>query len=350
MVDQNLHTRDRQRFQQHLTSVFKVSLCHGLPMPKSMRAFAALAQGPLQNCKVLDLPTPEPGPGEIRVRVVSATFNPADAKTILGKTGMLHAKEFPLIMGYDFSGVVDALGAGVTDLQIGSEVFGMLAYSRRTRFGSLAEYTVVPARWVAEKPAYIDHDTAAALATSGLTALQGLRDIGRMKEGNRVLVTGSSGGVGSLTIGLVRALKGKSDAITSTGGAELARTVGADTIVDRSAPNFLSSLHGPYQIVYDAAAKYSMRTFRRLLARGGTYVTTLPTLTMIGDVLASPFLRRRIRLAMVKPSRSDLLALAGFVKDGLVVPIANRVSLEQAAAALADFYNHGARGKVVVRI
>jgi NADPH:quinone reductase-like Zn-dependent oxidoreductase len=319
-------------------------------MSKTMRAFAATAIGPIQNCKVMDLPIPEPGPGDVRIRVISAAFNPADAKTILGKTGLLHAKGFPLVMGYDVSGVVDALGAGVEDLHIGAEVFGMLAYSRRTQFGSLAEYTIVPARWLAEKPAHLDHDTAAALATAGLTALQGLRGPGRLKEGNRVLVTGSSGGVGALAIGVVRAVGGKADAITSTGGAKLARIVGAETVVDRSAPDFLSSLNGPYQIVYDAAAAYSMRTFRRVLAKGGTYVTTLPTLTLPLDVLTAPFLRRRIRLVMVKPSRADLLTLADFTKQGLVVPIAERVPLANAATALADYHAHGARGKIVVRI
>jgi NADPH:quinone reductase len=319
-------------------------------MQKTMRALAANANGPIEQCVVTDLPIPIPGPGEVRVRVASAALNPADAKTILGKTSLLHAKTFPLVMGYDFSGVVDALGPNVADFSVGADVFGMLPYSSKTRFGSLAEYTILPARWLAEKPAYLDHDTAAALATAGLTALQGLRGSGRMKEGNRVLVTGSSGGVGSLVIGVVRALGGKSDAITSTGGAELARRVGAETVVDRSASDFLSSLNGPYQIVYDAAAAYSMRTFRRVLAKNGTYVTTLPTRSLPGDLLVSPFLRRRVRLVRVKPSRADLLVLARFVEHGLVVPIATRVPLADAAAALANYHAHGARGKVVIRI
>lgn len=318
-------------------------------MPNTMRALAASALGPIEACKVIELPIPEPGPGQARVRIVSAALNPADAKTILGRTSMLHAKGFPLVMGYDLSGVVDAVGAGV-DLPVGTAVFGMLAYSRRTRFGSLAEYTVLPARWLAEKPATIDHDVAAAAATAGLTALQGLRGSGRMKAGDRVLVTGASGGVGALVVGLAHALGGQADAITSHGGMELARSLGAQVVLNRGAPNAFDALVGPYAIVYDAAAAYSLRGFRRVLAAGGTYVTTLPTTALPMDLLAAPFLRRRLRLVMVKPSRDDLTTLARFIAGGLKVPIAARVPLAGAAAALADHHDHGARGKVVVRI
>jgi NADPH:quinone reductase-like Zn-dependent oxidoreductase len=318
-------------------------------MPKTMRAFAASERGPIENCRVIDLPIPEPGPGEARVRIVSAALNPADAKTILGKTGMLHAKGFPLVMGYDLSGVVDAVGAGV-DLPVGAEVFGMLAYGRRTRFGSLAEYTILPAAWLAEKPAAIDHDTAAAVATAGLTALQALRGSGRMQAGDRVLVTGASGGVGALVIGVARALGGKADAITSHGGMDLARSLGAENVVDRADANFVEALKGPYAIVYDAAAAYSMRMFRHALTAGGTYITTLPTSAIVGDFLASPFLRRRVRMVMVKPSGTDLATLARFLCDGLKVPIASRVPLDQTATALSDFHRHGARGKIVVRV
>jgi NADPH:quinone reductase-like Zn-dependent oxidoreductase len=200
-------------------------------MPSTMRAFAASKIGPIENCRIVEMPMPEPGPGQVRVRVVAAALNPADAKTILGKTGLLHAKVFPLVMGYDLSGVVDAVGPGVDDLRVGTEVFGMLAYSKRTRLGSLAEYTVLPAKWLLEKPTAMDHETAAASATSGLTALQGLRGSGRMKAGARVLVTGASGGVGALVIGLARVLGGSADAITSKAGLAFAQSLGAGAVV-----------------------------------------------------------------------------------------------------------------------
>jgi len=319
-------------------------------MSSTMRAFAATRIGPIEDCRIVEMPLPEPGPGQVRVRVMSAALNPADAKTILGKTAMLHAKVFPLVMGYDVSGVVDALGPGVMDLAVGTQVFGMLAYSRRTRLGSLAEYTVLPAHGLAEKPATIDHDTAAAVATVGLTALQGLRGPGRMRSHDRVLVTGASGGVGALVLGVARFLGGSADAITSAAGIDLVKSLGAGTVVDRNTPDLFAGLKERYQIVYDAAAAYSMRRFRKALGKGGTYITTLPKPTIVGDLLASLFVGRRIRLVMVKPSRDDLATLAEFIQGGLQVPIASKVRFEDTGPALADYDKHGAKGKVVIKI
>lgn len=319
-------------------------------MPSTMRAFAATKIGPIEDCRIVEVPVPEPGPGEVRVRVLASALNPADAKTILGKVGILHAKVLPLVMGYDVSGVVDAVGAGVTDFEVGAEVFAMLAYSRRTRLGSLAEYTVLPAAWLAHKPATLDHDTAAAVATVGLTALQGLRGPGRIKAGDRVLATGASGGVGALVIGVAKALGAKVDAVTSAGGVDFAKSLGADTVVDRKAGSAFDALEGQYQIVYDAAAAYSMRRFRKLLARGGTYITTLPKPPMVGDLVVSPFVGKRFRLVMVKPSRSDLQQLAEMIAGGLRVPIGKRARLQDAAAALVDYDKNGAQGKVVIRV
>ncbi len=319
-------------------------------MPSTMRVFAATKIGPIEDCRIIEMPVPEPGPGEVRVRVLAAALNPADGKTILGKVGILHAKVFPLVMGYDVSGVVDAVGAGVTDLKVGAAVFGMLAYSRRTRLGSLAEYTVLPATWLAEKPATLDHNTAAAVATAGLTALQGLRGRGRIKAGDRVLVTGASGGVGALVIGIARHLGAKVDAVTSARGLDFARSLGADTVVDRQAANAFDGLQGPYQIVYDAAAAFSMRRFGKVLARGGTYITTLPKPALVGDLVVSLFVGKRARLVMVKPSRSDLQQIAEMIAAGLRVPIGKQARLEDASAALADFDKNGAQGKVVIRV
>ena len=101
-------------------------------MAKTMRALAASAYGSIENSKVVELPIPEPGPGEVRVRVMASALNPADGKTLLGQIKLLHAKVFPLVVGWDLSGVVDAVGSGPTDLRVGLEVFGFHAYSRST--------------------------------------------------------------------------------------------------------------------------------------------------------------------------------------------------------------------------
>ena len=148
-----------------------------------MRALASPAYGTLESLRIVDLPMPEPGPGQVRIRVHTSALNPADFKSITGEAKILHARVFPMVMGFDFSGVIDALGKNVSGFGRGDEVFGHLPYGRATRLGAFAEYTLANANAIAKKPVGIKHAIAAASATSGLTALQSLRDIG-----NTVLV------------------------------------------------------------------------------------------------------------------------------------------------------------------
>jgi NADPH:quinone reductase-like Zn-dependent oxidoreductase len=314
-----------------------------------MFALVSSTLGAIESARIEQLPVPQPGPREVRVRVHASAFNPADAKTILGQTSLVHAKGFPLVMGYDLSGEVDALGPDVKDLQVGQAVFGFHAYSRRTRLGAFAEYAVLPAAFLVPKPAAISHATAAAAATVGLTALQALRDRARFRAGHRALVTGASGGVGALAIGIAKCLGGEADALTSSRHLDFVSGLDAVRVFDRAA-DFRAALHGPYEVVFDAAAAYSLRTFRHVLARHGTYVTTLPSPRFVADLMAAPFLRRRARMVMVKPRRGDLEMLGRFLEEGLPVPIDREVRLSDAAAALAHFARVGARGKVVVEI
>ncbi len=137
-----------------------------------MRVLASPAYGPLESLRIIDLPQPEPGPGQVRIHVHASALNPADGRTITGKTKILHAGGFPMVVGFDFSGVVDALGKNVLGLKQGDEVFGHLPYGRATRLGAFAEYTLAKANALAQKPKDVSHTIVAASATAGLTALQ----------------------------------------------------------------------------------------------------------------------------------------------------------------------------------
>jgi NADPH:quinone reductase-like Zn-dependent oxidoreductase len=318
-------------------------------MPTTMYALATDAYGPLSNLQIRELPMPEPGPGQVRVRVVASALNPADAKTVQGKITLLHAKTFPLVTGWDLSGVVDKLGSGVEDLQPGQEVFGFHAYSRRTRQGAFAEYTVLPAAYLAPKPKDVSHATAAASATVGLTVLQALRAARLAAEG-RILFTGASGGVGAVGIGIARLMGGTADAVTSTDCVDFVRALGAGRIYDRREQAWLTKVQPGYDVVFDAAAAYSMRFFRRVLRRGGSYITTLPKAGFLLDLLAMPLLGRRPRMIAVKPARPDLERLGSWLASGLAVPVAKTVDLAHAAAAMADFAEHGCQGKIVVQV
>jgi NADPH:quinone reductase-like Zn-dependent oxidoreductase len=317
-------------------------------MSKTMRALAAPAYG--KDLQAVELPVPEPGPGEVRVRVVASALNPSDGKTLLGKITLLHAKVFPLVVGWDLSGVVDAVGPGPPDFRAGQAVFGFHAYSRATKFGALAEYTVLPASQLAPKPENVTHETAAAAATVGITALQALRDCGRMTVGQAALITGASGGVGSVGIGIARRLGGVVDAVSTGANADFVRGLGVRTVFDRGDEGWIGRVEHKYSVVLDAAAAFGLMAMRPILVPGGAYVSTLPSAGLVGGFLLAPLLRRRCKLVLVRPRRADLEWLAQALREGLRVPIAKVVPIRDAAAAIADFAKNGARGKIAIRV
>jgi NADPH:quinone reductase-like Zn-dependent oxidoreductase len=320
-------------------------------MLRTTYALAANSYGPLENLRWMEVPLPEVRAGEVRVRVHASSVNPSDAKTLLGKITLLHAKVFPLVVGWDVSGVVDELGAGVTGLSLGQEVFGFHPYSWRTRFGAFAEYTVLAADCLAPKPETVTHETAAATATVGLTALQALRDAAHFRPGDRALVTGASGGVGALGLGVARMLGGSADAVTSTRGMELVRSLGAERVFDRTSPDWIRSVRGPYQVVLDAAAAKDFGFFRGVLAQHGTYVTTLLNRKFVGSLVTAPLFGRRTRLVMVKPRRPDLELLGRWLVEGLRVPIVSVTPVREAAKAMARLESSaGVQGKLVIRV
>src|SRR5580698_1265472 len=143
-----------------------------------MRAMALRKYGSLNELYQAELPTPAPKGGEVRVKVCSSAVGPADYKVALGIVKFLHGRKFPLVLGYDFSGVVDAIGPGETRWKVGDEVFGFLPYGPGNNQGAFAEFLAVNSNHIAGKPSAISHAQAAAVATAGLTALQAFRDQG----------------------------------------------------------------------------------------------------------------------------------------------------------------------------
>src|ERR1035437_8464871 len=151
-----------------------------------MRAMAMPSYGPVEQMKLVELPTPEPRAGQVRVKAHAAAVNPSELKVATGSTKILHGRNFPMVLGYDFSGVVDLVGAGVATVAEGDEVFGFLPYSGSNKLGAFAEYTVSAASGLARKPASASHAVAAAAATPAITALQSLQDLGRLPSGGQI--------------------------------------------------------------------------------------------------------------------------------------------------------------------
>lgn len=305
----------------------------------------------LAGLTVEDRPTPEPGPSEVRVRVAASAVNPADWKVLDGSmTGrFLHGKERPLIVGYDVAGTVEAAGPGA-DLVPGDEVYGFLPYDRSTPRGAFAECIVIGARCLAKRPADLSPAAAAALATSGATALQAFRDLARLKEGGSVLIVGAAGGVGSLAVGVAVAMGARVTAICGSSVADFVGELGAAEIVDRAGASPLRKL-GQFDVILDAAAAHSWFEARGALRPGGAYVSTLPSAgTVLGAGLAA-LEGKRCGMVIVKPIRKDLEQLATWAIEGRVkVPIDSTFAVRDGRAAIERLQRGGMRGRVVVEV
>lgn len=315
-----------------------------------MRALASPAYGPLESLKIVDLPLPEPRSGQVRIRVHASALNPADIKSITGEAKILHARVFPMVVGFDFSGVIDALGKNVSGLEQGDEVFGHLPYGRATRLGAFAEYTLAKATALAKKPAGIAHTIAAASATSGLTALQSLRDIGKLASSGHVLIIGASGGVGSVAVGIAHKLGARVTAICATHAVDFVKELGAEEVIDRLKVSPFQAASGPFNVIFDTAAASSWQASRHLIARGGAYVTTLPTPAFFRDKLASIVTPTRAHFVIVKPREEDLDLLGSWLSHGLKVPIFQTVKIKDVAAGLKRLEAGTLRGRIAVDV
>jgi alcohol dehydrogenase len=292
-----------------------------------------------------------PRAGEVRVRVHAAAANPADVKIVRWTSAarFLHAKTTPLVPGYDFSGVVDEVGPGVRDLSAGDAVFGHLPFSGKTRQGTFSELITVRAGQVAVKPDGVEHETAAAAATVGLTALQALDDRAGTREGARVLVLGASGGVGSLALGIAKRLGAHVTGACSPYATDFVRDLGADDVIDRKAQDPLAPGRS-YDVVFDTTGYYAYRSCARVLTRSGVFVTTMPSLSFVIGKIGTLFSARRCLSVIVQPRRDSLERLGGWLADGLTVPVAHRYPARDAVAALERVVAGKQLGKIVLDV
>jgi NADPH:quinone reductase-like Zn-dependent oxidoreductase len=290
----------------------------------------------------------------VLVRVRASSVNKADWHSLRGwprmlrpltRGGVLRPKN-PLF-GTDFAGVVEAVGKDVTDLAPGDEVFG-------GRDGAFAEY--VSALNVVRKPANVSFEEAGTMGIAGLTALQGLRDKGGLEPGQRVLINGASGGVGTLAIQIAKALGGDVTAVVGPRNLEQARALGADRVIDRTRDNF-TRLGQRFDLILDVAGGHSWLALRRVLAPSGRLVIVgahgsrgqLRHLAAIW--LASRFSKRTVKFFVAGFNKPDLNVLAGLLESGALKPAIDRTyELAEAPEALRTFGEGHVRGKLVLTI
>ena len=325
-----------------------------------MKAWILPKNGTIDDIALGELDKPTAGSGEILVRVMAAAVNPADVKVISGRDGggFLHAKNFPFAIGFDFSGEVEAVGANASVYQPGDQVFGFLPYSSKNRQGSFAEYVVVSEDSVGRKPASLAHTDAASVATAGSTALQGLRDEAGLAAGQRVLINGASGGVGSYAVQLAKHEGAEVWGTCSASNVDFVTGLGADRVVDyRSTP--LADIGAAddggartrFDIVYDAASVSSYAACTPLLTGKGTYLTLLPSLSWATGKMRALFSGRSCKFVIVKGLRADLDHLAALIEGGsLTVHVAETYGIADLPTALRRLADGKVQGKVAVTV
>lgn len=311
-----------------------------------MRAVAYHRFGEPDVLAVEDLPAPRPEPGEVTVRVHAAGLNPKDVLVRKGKFERMSGRGFPRIPGYDFAGVVEAAPSD-SDLRPGDEVYGMV---QSWRGGTCAEVVCLPADELAPKPTTLSMNEAAGAPLAALTALQALRDELQLQAGDRILINGASGGVGSFAVQIARLLGARVVAVCSERNVERMKALGAHEVVDYGAVDPLTT--GPYDLVFDVFGNRPYLQSRRALRKAGRYCTTVPRPSaIVAEALGRLRLQRRLRLVIVQSRRRDLEVLTDWFERGhLSSPIDRVLPMHAAAEAHAYIETKRAQGKVILHI
>jgi NADPH:quinone reductase-like Zn-dependent oxidoreductase len=321
-----------------------------------MKAIVYQEYGSSDVLRYADVDTPQIGPTDVLVRVRASSINFADHTVMLRGLPMVARLATGIrrprvnILGRDIAGTVAAVGASVTGLEVGDRVFGEVDQR------GFAEYAAVPAAHLGRIPDGVTFEQAGTLPVAGTTALQALR-LGGAGPDRTVLVNGASGGVGTFTVQLAKALGAHVTGVCGTRNTELVRSIGADEVVDYTRDDVTNGA-ARFDIIIDLASGYPLAALRRLLNPGGTFVASsgnggrvlgsLPRLVAVAAT--APFHRqRKARVAMTKRSVPDLEHLAGLVADGTLTPVIERTyPLSETADAIRHLEANHAQGKVVL--
>ena len=323
-----------------------------------MKAAIHTKYGSPDVIQIVDVAKPTSKDDEVLVKIHAAALNAYDWHLLTSDIflvrfmggGLLKPKDGTL--GADIAGAVEAVGKDVTQFKPGDEVYGDIAGKGYSGFG---EYACVPEKTLAPKPANLSFEQAAAVPMAGITALQGLRDEGHIQPGQKVLVQGASGGVGTFAVQIAKAFGAEVTAVTSTRNLEQAKAIGADHVIDYTKEDFTQNGQ-QYDLILAANGYHPMSAYRRSLAPQGIYVMAGGTFKQIfQSMLLGPRMSKdggqKMGGISAKQSQKDLLFLKEWIEAGKIVPVIDKVyPLSQVAEAMRYLGTGHARGKVVVRI
>jgi NADPH:quinone reductase-like Zn-dependent oxidoreductase len=325
----------------------------------SMKAIVNCEYG-AENLQLRDLEKPSPNDNEALVRVRAASINPVDGHLLRGAllmrpiTGLRKPKNTRF--GGDFAGVVEAVGKNVTNFKPGDEVFG-------AKRGAVADYICVPAdRAAVLKPANVTFEQAGSVAIAALTALQGLRDKGHIQAGQKVLINGASGGVGTFAVQIAKAFGADVTGVCSTRNVDLVKSIGADRVIDYTKEDFTKT-DQRYDMIYDLVGNHSFSERRNILKPNGICVLAGVggaglhpgmwgrVLGNFATVFKSKFTSQKFVTYIAKLTKDDLNVLRDLMQSGKVAPVIDRTyKMSETQAALRYLEEGHARGKVVIVI
>ncbi len=325
-----------------------------------MKAIVYCEYGSPDVLKFEDVEKPVPNDNQVLIKVRAASLNALDAYLIrdtwLGRLFFGLRKPRNTGLGRDVAGQVEMVGKNVTQFKPGDEVFGI------SHTGSLAEYAVTPERALVIKPANVSFEQAASLPLAGLTALQGLRE-GKIQPGQKVLINGATGGVGTFAVQIAKSLGAEVTAVCSTRNFDLVLSIGADHVIDYTKEDFTKS-DQRYDVIFDNVANHSFVERRRVLnpkgicvlaGMGGAGVKGREAIPrIVGGFTArglSSFVDQKFAMYVTKMSKPDLIMLADLVQAGKITPFIDRTyKLSDAPEALRYLNEGHARGKVVIAV
>lgn len=305
-----------------------------------------------------DVDLPAIGPDDVLVRVKAAAVNPNDVHFMRGEpylvrlqAGMSRPKDNTI--GHDLAGVVESVGAKVTSFTPGDEVFGWIR-------GTFAEYVSIPENGVLlVKPDNLTFEQAGCVAVAAFTALQALRDKGKVQPGHKVLVNGASGGVGTFAVQIAKALGAEVTAVCGTGNVELVRSIGADHVVDYTKDDFTATGER-YDVLLDSAANRSLSDCRRALTPKGVLIGVGlasdglwfgPLASPLAKLFVSPFVGQTLTPFLARESCDDFTVLRDLLQDGKVTPMIDRTyPLDEVPAAVAYLEEGHAKAKVAITV
>jgi len=347
-------------------SVLAAMLSHNSPCPpaalpydhgETMKAIVYRCYGSPDILELAVIAKPAPADDEVLVKVKAAAVNPLDWHYMRGSPYVMRlgtglGKPDEIRLGVDFAGTIEAVGKNVKQFKPGDDVFG-------GRTGAFADYvTIAEDRALALKPSNVSFEQAATVSIAAVTALQALRNKGQLQPGQKVLINGASGGVGTFAVQIAKAIGAEVTGVCSGRNAEMVRSIGADHVIDYKKENYIENGQ-QYDLIIDMIGNHSLSDNRRVLTPGGIFVIIGggkgnwlgPLMGPIKASVYSPFVEEEFTLLMAQMRPDDLNTLAALMEAGEVTPVIDRrYTLSEVPAALLYSEEGHARGKIVINL